>query len=192
MNISKAYVINLDRRPDRMKLFDEEADRAWLNYERVSAIDGGAEGCTQSHLKVCRMAKSAKIDSYLVLEDDAVFVEGFPEKFSLLLEQVPDDSFDLILLGGNYGFFTKYSEHLVRIQDSLATHAMVINSTFYDTFIETLSNTKEPCDVALNKIYKNHKVYGCNPVLVSQRPGFSDVINKEVDYRNILEKKIIT
>ena len=40
LSISKCYVINLDRRKDRMVLINHKLKELNIKYERISAIDG--------------------------------------------------------------------------------------------------------------------------------------------------------
>ena len=72
----KCYVINLDRRPDRMEEFRERfAPLGLPEIERVAAVDGtetpapadfrvrgmpGAWGCFQSHVRLIRRAYDAE------------------------------------------------------------------------------------------------------------------------------------
>ena len=181
MHFEQIFVINLDRRSDRMAQFIEEANKIGFEYERISAIEGGAYGCTQSHLKIAKIAKERNLKNYLALEDDAVFCENFNDKFNCLINQVPE--WDILLLGGNHqGGFNKQTDGVIRVFGSYTTHAMAVSETFYYKFIEALENTTVECDVALAALHKSHNVYAFYPSLVTQRQGYSDVLNKEVNY----------
>jgi GR25 family glycosyltransferase involved in LPS biosynthesis len=118
--IDEAYVINLDRRTDRMERLDPEI-RA--RAERWSAIDGrnlqltpaiqrllqpndffwkkAVSGCALSHLglwwKLAR--ENPDIENYLILEDDVKFRPGWEAAWKAAAADIPDD-YDIIYLGG--------------------------------------------------------------------------------------------
>jgi glycosyl transferase, family 25 len=93
----KAFVINLDRRPDRLAKITWALGSIDLEFQRVSAVDGrelhlkehvrpwmawlyegfsypltGAVGCYLSHLKIWRNIINEDIDQAMVLEDDVL------------------------------------------------------------------------------------------------------------------------
>jgi len=103
----KSFVINLDRRPDRMALIDAQKPLLPL-FERVSAFDGrdltiskrlrslcrhgdyymrpGVIGCVLSHLKLyMRLIDDKEHDGYLIFEDDVVVDECFLQKLNRVL-----------------------------------------------------------------------------------------------------------
>ena len=121
--ISDAYVINLDRRNDRMeKLFahnPELKDRV----QRFSAYEGrklklspaiarlfkphdflwkkAILGCALSHLELWWQLLHEKpdVENYLILEDDVKFQVGWEEKWNAASAHIPED-YDVIYLGG--------------------------------------------------------------------------------------------
>jgi GR25 family glycosyltransferase involved in LPS biosynthesis len=123
--IDEAYVINLDRRKDRM-------ERLWSNHpelrgrvERWSAVEGkklqltpalgrllrpndflwkkAIAGCALSHLGLWwkLVHEPADIENYLILEDDVKFRAGWEDawKQAIAREEVPED-YDILYLGG--------------------------------------------------------------------------------------------
>lgn len=118
------YVINLDRRSDRWAKFVTLEEPKFLNYTRVSAIDGmkmipteqlqrifdgndynmrrGMVGCAMSHISLyvnfVNEMSVKDIDMMCVLEDDVEFVPDFQNKFIHIINTTPPD-WDLIYLG---------------------------------------------------------------------------------------------
>lgn len=80
-----AFVINLDRRPDRLAAIVENLDRIGVEATRISAIDAktlpalkrpdnlnlGARACMLSHCKALRAFLATGRPAALILEDDA-------------------------------------------------------------------------------------------------------------------------
>src|SRR5688572_2148319 len=74
-----AYVINLDRRPDRWARM-QELWSPWFNLRKVSAVDlpgNGAGGCKMSHYMVAATFVQRNEPIIVVLEDDAVPTMAF-------------------------------------------------------------------------------------------------------------------
>jgi len=112
---TKIYVINLDRRPDRMQQCQIEFEKIGIKVERVPAIDGNEipnnfglssrdKACfalTSVHRKLINDAMLNKYESILVFEDDVTFIDNFNTIFNEKIEFLPDD-WELLYLGGNY------------------------------------------------------------------------------------------
>jgi len=112
----RVYVINLPRRTERWEAFSERlpADWPFRIPERYAAIDGGlatppdwwkegggAWGCYKAHLRILEDCLSNEINSVLILEDDAVCVEGFAEKVQDFWKHLPED-WEMVYLGGQH------------------------------------------------------------------------------------------
>lgn len=85
----KAYLINLDRRPDRLKLMSAKLNEMGLSFVRVPAFDGMAYavsvkkweyslrpaefGCLMSHVHCLTMIANGNDEYGIVLEDDLIF-----------------------------------------------------------------------------------------------------------------------
>ena len=100
----KIFVINLDRRPDRLATMTERLNRLELKFERICAFDGnaksvehlvlwkkafffhymkwptlGAIGCYQSHKFIWQKIVDERIPQALVFEDDAELHDWDPK-----------------------------------------------------------------------------------------------------------------
>ena len=75
------YVINLDRRPDRLATITGDLDRLGTSFERVAAIDArcieyngpltkGEAACARSHFVALRLYLDTGHDAAMILEDD--------------------------------------------------------------------------------------------------------------------------
>ena len=193
------FVINLDRRPDRLQeITNELVNNGICSYEKFSAVDGktltgqynvpiGHVGCTLSHLGVAQLAKERGYKNYVVLEDDAVFSPSFKEDFVKAFKHVPKD-WDCIFLGGSHvGGFDIVNDYVIRMKGSYTTHAMIINETFYDKIIGVWKgfNTTQEVDVAMASLHKDNNCYSFRNALAHQRAGHSDILEKYDDYKHL-------
>lgn len=65
------FVVNLERRPDRMESVKREMEYLGWEYERFNAIDTNThEGITKSTLEIIKIAKSYNYDRVMIIEDD--------------------------------------------------------------------------------------------------------------------------
>lgn len=195
----KVFIINLDRRGDRMLEAKAEMEKIGVkDYERVSAVDGqkltgnfkvaiGHVGCSLSHLNVVKLAKERGYKNYVVFEDDAVFHPQFQELFDKFYPEVPQD-WDLLFFGGSHvKGFTKITNNVIKMNGSYTTHAMIVKDTLYDRLIDIwnrLHGTAE-VDVALSKLQKEFKCYSFTPALAWQRAGHSDILERFDDYKHL-------
>lgn len=121
--IDDAYVINLDRRKDRMDKLFENSPSLEGRLQRVSAVEGrdlvltpqlarlfkphdflwkkAIMGCALSHLGLWWQLANEKqeINNYLILEDDVKLQPQWEERWKEASAHVPDD-YDVIYLGG--------------------------------------------------------------------------------------------
>jgi len=122
LNINiKTYIVNLDRRADRMIKFSKIAENSLYDYNRFSAIDGkllkstkqlqqifegndynmrtGMVGCALSHIKMCIELINSNYDMYCILEDDVLFTPNFQQKLIHLYNNNEGCEWDMIYLG---------------------------------------------------------------------------------------------
>lgn len=119
-DIAKTYVINLDRRKDRMDKFKKEAEKVSLKYERFSGVDGsllipnkrlqrifenndynmreGMVGCAMSHIKLWIELAQSSFSYFCIFEDDAEFVHDFNAKLETIKKNLPSQ-WSLVYLG---------------------------------------------------------------------------------------------
>ena len=121
--ISEMHMINLKRRPDRLKRFYES--HPYMNGQVIvdAACDGRAItmtpalsrlfkpndflwkkailGCAMSHLKMwLELANDeSNIENYLILEDDVKFEPGWENIWNQASQMIPED-YDVLYLGG--------------------------------------------------------------------------------------------
>jgi hypothetical protein len=85
------FVINLDRRPDRMELITNEMEYIGWDFERFPAVDTNSHvGCSLSHIEIIKLSKERNYDSVLIIEDDCKIM---PYSKSLL-SKIEDESVD--------------------------------------------------------------------------------------------------
>ena len=121
-NFPKTFLINLDRRPDRLQNFKDKTSAAsFTTWERFSAVDGTTLapteeikylfrnndfnyrrtfiGCALSHLELWRKLANSEDNVYLILEDDIDFSCNFVQEIYKHLPKILNEGPDLCYLG---------------------------------------------------------------------------------------------
>jgi len=200
----KWFVINLDRRPDRLKEFRERFDRLMLPLiERFAAVDGSAEevpkewgsrnaggwGCLQSHWQLIRQAYDAGVEYLMVLEDDAEPLlppDKFAEELQKTLDELPSD-WEMFYPGcehlrGNIKLPTRVSERLVIPYNANRTHSYALTRSGMEKALKKCEGWKEWIDFwhidwAFGDLHEKQeiRVFCAYPPLLGQAAGRSDI-----------------
>lgn len=150
--INKAFVISLERTPERLTAFWDKFPKDWPFAKPVvfPAVDGkinpppayykssaGWWGALQSHLQIVKKCLADKDNEpVLILEDDA-YVANLPAVVDAV-DHVPQDA-DFLFLGGRHIWRPNpIQEHLVRCFCVDKLHAYVVYPKIFSAFIEVL------------------------------------------------------
>ncbi len=190
-----AYLINLDRRPDRLGAFMVDSQKYKVpSVERFSAIepaDGNGKiskaelGCFLSHREIWKKVKQNTI----VFEDDAKPTRQFS------LPKLPE-GFHLMYLGGNHRLFGarpgvriaywKEDDRTIRMcrcDKTLTTHAYIISPEGARLALELTEEVQ--VDVALWSLQALGHSYYITPSLFVQRDSHSDIHNRRINFEGI-------
>ena len=188
--------INLDERPDRKAQFEEECRRMDLYVERFPAIrtHPGLSGCSQSHLRVLKLARDRKYPFVMVFEDDFEFLIT-KEEFKEIISSLPED-YDVVMLSYNLIRSEPYNDKFGRALEVQTASGYIVHSRFYDKLIaiweEGLSLLQEHDAYAFDSHYMNDQYwkqlqpnnnwyYSCKRV-GKQRDGWSNLYEQPVTY----------
>lgn len=187
----KAFVINLESRPDRMVEFQKNIFP--FEVERFDAIktDPGWIGCTDSQLVIL---KGQKEFPFIIFEDDCLILQPW-SVVENAMKQLPHD-WDALYLGATLMQpIERYSENLFKLQGAFCAHAIIYNTWRMVQYI--LDNHEEffRNSVARNTldVFYAHDIqekFNCfitDPLVATQRSGFSNIENVDVDYIQIIE-----
>ena len=192
------YCVNLECRPDRWEQTVKEFEKLGPEYtlNRFNAIHDAKNpiaGCAKSFLTLIQMAKDQDMHAILVGEDDMAFCSKSAEYWEKSVSELPDN-WD-ILSGGMY--YTqnrkKVSNTLCKVDDFASMHFICIRNTCYDKILSYATNNmgRRHIDRFIGKIaaQKQLNVYLTWPMIARQRPSYSDLVKKNVDYVILAENR---
>ena len=171
MICEKAFLINLEKRRDRLEHAKRECKKVGIAFERIEAIDANlltmdasqfqdsihlknryTKGCFALGLTLLNILKRAKqdgLESIMILEDDVKFSPNAHEIMKLAMAQLPYN-WQLINFGCyHFNLPLPFSTNLVQITGGWHSHCFAIRNTCYDIAIDKLSETRRPCDLDL-------------------------------------------
>lgn len=125
----KVFLINLDRSTERLEKAAQQLNRLNVPFERIAAVDGsqltkaeidaafdieqaerrtaynltiGEMGCYLSHVECWRRIIAEALDFAIVLEDDLVLDDGFPEAIAEIEQLTHTHAWDYIKLANPF------------------------------------------------------------------------------------------
>lgn len=187
------YLINLERRTDRLLQAKWELDKYDIPYQVWEANDreDGRLGIYLSLQRIMQDAFGRQYKNILVFEDDALFLTDPKVFMPWALKDLPTD-YDILYLGANLtkGYQPKFhSPNLLYLPRGFSLHACAYSASGIDK-VNRLESTDLPVDLAIaNKIQPHGKCYATYPMICTQRPGFSDIEKKQTDWGYALQNR---
>ena len=198
----KTFLINLDRRPDRLSrcqemfksfgiadlierfpaIVPDEFDKIPSTHD-TEKIKVPLYGCLLSHISIIKMAKSNKWKSVMVLEDDVEFINT--DSINLSVSQLKKRDWGLFYLGTNlHCQLERADNNLLKLKKGFATHAIAYHERFYDYYLDNFNKELIPIiDVWLAENGQERFPCFCTyPITAVQVSNHSDIHNAFADY----------
>lgn len=178
--ISKVYLVNLQKRTDRLIKSAEQFEKYEIPFTVFPAIENshGGLGLRDTMVKLFRECVESGYNSVLVFEDDVMFVEDpvtFHDTMNKAIAQLPDN-YLLFYMGGQAtaGYSHFHSPNLLPAIKYYATHAVMYSRRAMITILSM--DMGFPIDNFLvDTVQPMGSCYAINPILCSQYEGFSDI-----------------
>ncbi len=201
----KIIIINLEHRKDRRKEIINELNKFIISPDKIYILDAvyikndGALGCTMSHINALEYAITNNLNNVIILEDDFCFpqnIEQFNEnKFNenILRFMVMNIKWDCLLFTiSEYGPPVNINTNIDGIFKNLWSQSAAgyaINKSIFTELQNIYSITKNinKCgiDYYWNVLRTKYDFYIVKDTLGSQRKSYSDIENKNVNYKFI-------
>jgi len=188
------YVINLKRRPERLKCAVAEMSYMNWKYRVFEAIDTNSyTGCLLSHKEIARKLLESSDEYIVTFEDDLFFMPYVKEFLPALNKQLNDMSCNIINLGPAFHRpVSKVEDKLINLSKlplkNLDIHRGIYGTVglIYNRFVAKKiidyyedpdpNHAQVPIDVFLDEfIYPLGKAYSPITPLITQRPIYSDI-----------------
>lgn len=194
--VDKVYLMNLDRREDRLHRSTAQMLINEIEFERFAAVDGsliennthmnnGQYGNYLSHMNVLKLAIDNGYEKIAIFEDDIEFCDDFKNKFSISYPLIPNN-WNMVYLGWNTvssSTFPTNNPEVLKLTGAYAIHAILIDRQTMEKAYSDFSNCQMQADVYYAELQNHINAYGVANQLCSQMPDWSDIENVNVNYR---------
>ena len=210
-NIHKIVYINLDRREDRKKELEEQLARLGIERFNPATNGASADlirfpaiehaypiaGCSLSHAAVLDMARKESWPNVLILEDDFNFIDDIikvKEDIKAFFASEQAKTYDVIQLAYNIYEQEPVNALLCKATRSHTCSGYLVHQRSYDRLHYHINSGAEEmskilshewayaCDVVWNAVQRQGEFYAFNARLGYQRPSYSDLGLRFVNY----------
>ena len=200
----KVYVLNLNRRKDRLKTSTKKLEYCEIEFERFAAVDGSVLqnvwetfsskkhtlanpnylACAISHLSIYRDALDNGYSKILIVEDDVSIRKNANEEFNNIIDSLPD--WELLYLGfipltddrtqWTYKEFDVVSKNIAQSKNFWGLYGYGISSELMQEVLERYNRdfSMELDRFFVKEIQPRGKSYGIIPQIFAAEDGYSD------------------
>lgn len=195
--MENCYVINLEKNVQRFNEVKKELEKINVSCTRFNAIkhEKGNIGCCMSHLECLKLAKKENLPYVMIWEDDSMFFRD-PKEFLDKVKSFHNNvkEWDVLLVSANnFRPFDKITDDYIKVKNAQCANAYIVKNHYYQTLIDifTVAKTQllrgSPSHLFMSDIiwkYLQYKDtwYMIIPNYITQRPYYSDIERKMVDY----------
>lgn len=192
--VSHFYYLNLKKRTDRKTQICQTLSALQIPESKITRIeavqhDEGFTGCTLSHLQALKKAQTQRHKYVCILEDDFmlhVHPNVFHQHVNCSWLHLKGE-FDVLYLAMTPIELVPIPRHsrMQRVKKALAMPAYVVHQKYLPQLIHIMELAllrHVPHDMVTQQYQSFSQWYGFYPVIGRQRPGFSDIEQKEVNY----------
>ena len=212
--VDKIYVINLNRRPDRMERMKKILKEYNIVYERFPAIDGNdinvmaewynikntkntkntiistvnAYGCLLSHLEIIKLAKKNNYKRVLIFEDDLRFHKNFDNEIKKI-RYLPDN-WKILYLGASQITIDinniPKNNFYYHANKTDGAFAYIVDSSIYDEVIKLLETKIGPVDYLYKFIQDKYPSYVLYPNIIIANVAESNTRNYDISNKEVI------
>lgn len=133
--------------------------------------------------RIIHRAYYAKIKNVLILEDDVEFTPNTSYILERALKQVQSvAAWDMLYLGANHSWSVTeaYDRNILKLNNSVCWHAVAIDERLFPKILDWVP--LKPIDAMAASIQPYYNCYAVWPNIAIQRPGRSEVEQRDRDY----------
>ena len=158
---------------------EEYAELGWEGKEKIIDRNGyiaGTAGCRRAHQCCLELAEARGAESLLILEDDAVFLENWVERYFAARAELPEGWWQMYLSAAPFKPVEKFSGRLNRLRGAWQTTAILYSHEGIRAALDCVS--KAACEVdhwmAL-RLHPAGRSFMANPPVTFHPAGDSDI-----------------
>lgn len=149
----------------------------------------GSLGCLLSHIGVMELSLKRNYERILILEDDVSFIRfvkgaKLEGTLDVIQSQIADTNVGILYLGGNHNpnGLKQVHDNIYQTFGTLTTASYIVTKNAMEKILKRIKGCDKEIDVFY--LYMQQEMICCAviPMLTTQRPSYSDIVQKEVSY----------
>jgi len=184
--IDRICLINLPERTDRLMDSIYECEKIGIKsrVEVVEGIKSGHRGLIETNIYIF---DSTDNETVMILQDDVKFINNPVKTFTQAIEQLKYEEWDMIYLGALVKQrLIKVYPNWFRLRYGYCLHAAIYNKRIIPVvrsiFNSHLNKPTVDDRLIVEYIQPYYRCLLIDPMIAVQRPEFSDLEGKQVDY----------
>ena len=160
----------------------------WLKTD-LQKYRFGSLGCLLSHIGVMELSLKRNYERILILEDDVSFIRfvkgaKLQGTLDVIDAQIGTNSVDMLYLGGNHNpnALKQVNNNIYRTFGTLTTASYIVNKSAMEKILNRIKGCDKEVDVFYLYMQREMTCFTVIPMLTTQRPSYSDIVQKEVSY----------
>lgn len=159
-----------------------------LKPTRIEAIERseGWKGVRDTFLAIINNAKLNGLSRILVFEDDIIFLERDPAYYAKVFSEIDKTDWHLLYLSATtHRNLKPYNDYLLFAEGCKGMHTIAFNQSSYDLILSNIDLNKKIDVFMKENIQPLGKSFISNILCTTQKPDYSDIEKKKVDYHFI-------
>lgn len=149
----------------------------------------GSLGCLLSHISVMELSLQRNYNRIMIIEDDVSFIRfvkdgKFEETLEVISKQIGSNKVDILYIGGNHNpnRLRQVHKNIYRTFGTLAAQSYILSTSIMERIVKEIKGTDKEIDVFYTHLQRTCLCYAIIPVITTQRPSYSDIVQKNVAY----------
>lgn len=162
-----------DKHCIRIHAIHGKKDKLHTEMVKNKSLKNTSIACFQSHIKALETFIKSPYSYGIIVEDDVVFNEHFENKIKEILNEIREESFDIIYFGGTRVCGEKYSKHLIKPKQirpdcNAGAFAYMVNKNSANRILERyqIDGIYKMYDHQLRDYFGDMNIFYTNPPLV--------------------------
>lgn len=161
---------------------EEYSELGWQGKEGIvdrKSYIAGTSGCRRAHQVCLELAEQRGVESLLIFEDDAVFLENWLERYHAARSELPEGWWQLYLSGRPFHPAERFSERLKRLRGAWQTTAILYSHEGIRAALDCVKTAKCEVDHWMGlRLHPAGRSFMANPPVTFHPGDDSDIRDK--------------
>lgn len=187
VHIFPVVVINLAKRTDRFESVKNEMKKqqiSWYRFDAYPAAHEGWRGCRASQIESVSHGVATSRGYFMICEDDIQWVMPWKDVKIVFEQTVKHYDPDIFMIYKTpVDLISTDVPNVSKVVTALGGACYIVKKEYGLKLINHWKHhPDQPIDMSWQSLQRKHRWYAITDIAVIQKPGFSDIENRMVDY----------